>query len=675
MRKLMIITIFLMFTFFLVSCRETENPIHQVPPTIVGTKDIVYFMGDDLPNYMEGVTAISVNDGDLTNRVIVDDSRVDYEKPGIYTVTYQVTGVNEITISKAITVTVIEGGNNVQIFPVIIGHQDLAYRIGDPLPNYLEGVQAYDVNEGFITNQIQVDDALVDYETPGVYLVTYSVTNQINLKGEATINLTVIDPTERLDFINIIYLNDTHGAMLEDSFRIGMANIANLVRDEKEKHPENTIFISGGDILQGTLLSNYNDGESFIELLNLMDHDAFTIGNHEFDWGLNRVTRYFDPNYEGVQANFPLLGANVFYKGTTERPQFIDPYTVIERANVKIGIIGVMGYGLESSIADQMVRDYEFANPYPIIQHYAEVLRTIEEAQVVLVVIHGADDFLNQQVGSLSGNQRVDAVFNGHSHATYLRFHSRSGVDMPIMQSGGYGSAVGQVQLFLNDEGYVTSYIAQNLHRSNETRLNQANPIISEYINTWIDTIEADLGKPIFEPILSAQQEISRGELTTYMAKLIRNKMNADIAFHNSGGTRTSVSSGEGISLSKIYDIFPFDNIIKTTYLTGETINAMLTDNYYRNNDIRPGLIFIDDQLYLVATNDYVFDYPRGAFIHGVDTTITDIYLRDLFESALRALALEGYSSFSVNHPIYLQQQVSVDVFIYNRKEQLWLMM
>jgi 2',3'-cyclic-nucleotide 2'-phosphodiesterase (5'-nucleotidase family) len=674
MRKLITITIFLMFTIFLVSCRETEDPIYQVPPTIVGTKDIIYFIGDDLPNYMEGVTAISVNDGDLTANVIVDDSRVDYETPGIYTVTYRVIGINEITITKAITLTVIEASQNVQVYPAIIGYQNLEYQLGDPLPNYLESVQAYDVNEGFISNQIQVDDSLVDYETPGVYTVTYSVINQANLKGEVTINLTVVDPTERLEFLNIIYLNDTHGAMLENESRIGMANIANLVFNEKERYPENTIFISGGDLLQGTLLSNYNDGESFIEMLNLMDHDAFTIGNHEFDWGLDRVTRYFDSNYEGVQALFPLLGANVFYKGTTDRPEFIEPYTVIERLNVKIGIIGVMGYGLESSIADQMVRDYEFANPYPIIQHYAQVLRTEEQAQVVLVVIHGDDDFLNQQVGNLTGDQRIDAVFNGHSHQTYLRFHSRNGTDMPIMQSGGYGSAVGQVQLFLNEEGYVTSYIAQNLNRFNDMRLNQANPMISEFINTWIETVEMDLGKSIFEPILTAQSEINRGDLTTYMAKLIRTRMNADIAFHNSGGTRTSLSSGEGISLSKIYDIFPFDNIIKTTYLTGETIKAMLTDSYYRNHDIRPGLNFIDDELYLVATNDYVFDYPMGEFINGINPEVTDIYLRDLFESALRALVLEGYQTFSVYHPIYIDY-TSIDVFIFERKEQLWLMM
>jgi len=139
------------------------------------------------------------------------------------------------------------------------------------------------------------------------------------------------------DFLDIYYINDFHGAILPDSDQLGMAYIANFLVTKKEANPDNVIILAGGDILQGTALSNYYNGYSTISMMNEMYFDAYTLGNHEFDWGLNTVTAYFDDNSENGEANFPLLGANVFYEGTTNIPEGIDPYVIIERAGLKIG--------------------------------------------------------------------------------------------------------------------------------------------------------------------------------------------------------------------------------------------------------------------------------------------------------------------------------------------------
>jgi 2',3'-cyclic-nucleotide 2'-phosphodiesterase (5'-nucleotidase family) len=154
-----------------------------------------------------------------------------------------------------------------------------------------------------------------------------------------TVTVSVLEAPDPslISELNIFYINDTHGAILYNGNQMGLSKIGNLVLDERSIRPENTIFIAGGDILQGTLISNYFNGASTIDALNTIGLDAFVLGNHEFDWGLETVTEYFNPNALDLKAEFPLLGANVFLEGTTTRPDHIDAYTIIQKGNIKVG--------------------------------------------------------------------------------------------------------------------------------------------------------------------------------------------------------------------------------------------------------------------------------------------------------------------------------------------------
>lgn len=92
--------------------------------------------------------------------------------------------------------------------------------------------------------------------------------------------------------LQIFYLNDLHGSILENSsdlgsHEIGLTKIANFI-NQKRKENSNSIFIAGGDMLQGSALSNYYQGESTLNLLEMMGLDVFVVGNHEFDWGLKK---------------------------------------------------------------------------------------------------------------------------------------------------------------------------------------------------------------------------------------------------------------------------------------------------------------------------------------------------------------------------------------------------
>jgi len=640
---------------YLTGCEDEPSSKDMVPPTISGTHDFTHTIGDEQPDYLKDVTAHDLSDGDLTDRMTVDDSAVDLLVAGIYDLIYRVRDFDGFESTMTVQVIVLEEKlepNTTR--PLFLDFQDFTHTIGEETPDYLETIRAYDAEEGYITERITYDDSDVDLETEGTYDLTYTVADSFGNQASKTVKVLVIESSlPSLSSLNIYNINDTHGAILANGSEMGLSRIGNLIIDEREEKPEETVFIANGDILQGTLISNYFFGEAAIAALNAMELDAFVLGNHEFDWGLEVVNEYFNPDTEGLKAEFPLLGANVFYKGTREIPAFIDPYTVVTKGELEVGIIGLMGYGLESSIATSRIADYEFGDPLVEAAYYSEYLRVEEGVDVVIVAIHGANDAFNQAVGDLSGNAYVDAVFNGHTHRAYTRFESRTGVNMPVIQSGANGEYVGHLHLDLTD-GVVTGYQAANLNANSDARLNQSSAIVDEVIAPYLEVVEPLLT----ETIITAGEYLGRGDLTTYMARLMRTVTDSDIAFHNSGGTRTDVYAYEAMTMSTLYQIFPFDNRIKTVYLTGLEIKGLLADSHYAYHDIRAGLTFIDDERYLVATNDFVFDDTSEPFIYGVDPVDTAILIRDVFYDVLVELALtEDY--FYLDSPILLGSPIT----------------
>jgi 2',3'-cyclic-nucleotide 2'-phosphodiesterase (5'-nucleotidase family) len=469
----------------------------------------------------------------------------------------------------------------------------------------------------------------------------------------------VFDDSDLGDYIDIYYLNDLHGALDRTDDHLGIAYIANLVNTRKTQSPDNVLFLAGGDMLQGSAISNYYDGLSTITLLNESNLDAFTIGNHEFDWGIETILQYKDDNPENGEANFPFLGANIFKDSDNSSLDGIDPYTIIEKNGHRIGIIGTMGYGLEHSIAESKIAPYYFANPVPIVANTAEYLRSVELCDVVIVVAHDPGTS-NDGFASLEGDQKIDAIFNGHSHQQYITYSK----GIPIIQSGSYGKYLGHLRLTFDENNNIT-YTTKNLRSYDDSLLTSPDPIVQATLDSYHNETDAIFN----DPIIVSLDDYSSYELSDWLAHLMRVSLNADVAFHNYGGTRTDINNGEDFSLGKLYAIWPFDNVIKTVWLDGSIVNNLLNSGYAYNTDIQT---FYPGTLYLVATNDYVFDKTTNPFINGEQPTNTGIVLRDLVESELTQQA-SVFDGFKTTNQI---QTSSPDVFqspivLSNPKEDL----
>lgn len=164
------------------------KPIYTIPPVISGAKDFIYFMGEDTPNYLEGVTALDENNDEL--EVEVYDNLVDLTKKGTYTIFFVATDSsgNRTTIEK--TVTVKENVTDITP-PVITGAKDFIYIIGEDTPNYLRGVKALDNIDGEVS--VNVDDSEVNLSKEGVYSLYFIAIDSSNNETRIKREVTVID--------------------------------------------------------------------------------------------------------------------------------------------------------------------------------------------------------------------------------------------------------------------------------------------------------------------------------------------------------------------------------------------------------------------------------------------------------------------------------------------------
>lgn len=122
-------------------------------------------------------------------------------------------------------------------------------------------------------------------------------------------------------------------------------------------------------MFQGTAVSSLCHGDVVVDAMNYIGFDAMTIGNHEFDWGIENLRRLTDGDTANNEAGFPILGANIIYKETGEPVEWARPYAVIERQDIKIGIIGVLGADLTNDILGSIIAEYEFIDPLPVIKN------------------------------------------------------------------------------------------------------------------------------------------------------------------------------------------------------------------------------------------------------------------------------------------------------------------
>lgn len=445
--------------------------------------------------------------------------------------------------------------------------------------------------------------------------------NSVKPSSSSTINPSssknsISSTTNVQSELNILTINDTHGYL-----ETGDSNSISKIAAYMDSYDENALRISVGDMFQGTGLSNLTKGKAMIEVMNAMNIDAMVIGNHEFDWGIDTILGYFDGNEENGEANFPLLAANVVDSDSKPLPNS-SPYLITNKNGLKVGLIGVIGENLASSISASCLNGYSFLNTRPVVEKYVKELREEEKCDIVILGTHcGTDD------NYLYSGLDIDFIFNGHTH----QFEIGSN----YIQAGCYAKGLGIVTLVRENN----KTIAKTKMNLTVAGIDETSSVVDAIVEKYKESLDSTLNSKI-----TKLSSYSVDGLMNYSCEALKNYFNVDFAFMNTGGFRNKYGwkAGMSITYNDMITMFPFDNEIKLVTMKGSLIKKLdynLKTNYivgsgeYKsvNGNMYIGDVLIEDNKeYRVAAIEYIFDKENLPFLSGTNIEYTTKYVRDI---------------------------------------------
>lgn len=253
--------------------------------------------------------------------------------------------------------------------------------------------------------------------------------------------------------LTILHTNDTHSTILPlnanlvDTLKAGRAGALRriaMLREERTKDPELLLFDSG-DFSQGSPYYTMYKGDVEVGLMNQMHYDAATIGNHEFDFGLDNMARLFR------LAKFPIICANYDFTGTPVEG-LTKPYIILRRKGVKIGVIG-LAPEMEGLVDENKCQGVKYLDPTATCNQWADFLKNKKKCDVVIVVSHlgWQERGMGDQM-MMAGARNVDLILGGHSHTYFetLRYTpDADGNQIPVDQNGKHAIYVGKLKVDL----------------------------------------------------------------------------------------------------------------------------------------------------------------------------------------------------------------------------------
>ena len=255
----------------------------------------------------------------------------------------------------------------------------------------------------------------------------------------------------------ILHTDDTHStimpvnAQLPDTMKAGRAGALRriaMLKEERGKNPDLLLFDSG-DFFQGSAYYTLFKGDVEIGLMNRMGYDAVTIGNHEFDFGMEEMARVFR------LATFPVVCANYDFTGTPCEG-LVKPYIIIKRNGIKIGVFGVSPK-LEGLVSPKNCVGVKYLDPAKVALETASMLKKEKKCDVVICLSHlgwksnrGEDDQY-----MIAGSRDIDLVLGGHTHSYFktLKYEKNmDGKQVPVDQNGKHAVFVGKMVMTLHSK-------------------------------------------------------------------------------------------------------------------------------------------------------------------------------------------------------------------------------
>lgn len=243
----------------------------------------------------------------------------------------------------------------------------------------------------------------------------------------------------------ILHTNDTHSQVEPNNANLGgYARRMGIIAAERAQNPD-LLLLDAGDFSQGTPYFNFYHGRVEVDAMNRMGYDVVTLGNHEFDNGVDTLAAILrNAKFEVVCANYKLNGCAL--------EGIVKPYTILKRQGLKIGVFG-LGVEPGTLIGESNFAPLEYVDPYVVAQKTAALLKREKKCDVVICLSHlgtvyedEPDSPSDVKLAELSTD--IDVIIGGHTHRLYdLRIANAIGKEIPVVQMRKAGIYIGKIIL------------------------------------------------------------------------------------------------------------------------------------------------------------------------------------------------------------------------------------
>lgn len=374
--------------------------------------------------------------------------------------------------------------------------------------------------------------------------------------------------------IYVLYTNDIHCGYNQN---ISFPAIAAYKQSLLAETPYVTL-VDNGDAIQGETVGTVSRGEYLVEMMNAAGYDFAIFGNHEFDYGVERLGELVE------MADFTYLNATITYHGASGQSFINDtkPYEIVEYGKTKVAFIGASTHEtlFKSTIKYFMEGDeivYDFATGdglYAVVQSYVDEVRK-QGADYVIILSHlgiGEDAAPDRSIDLIEHIRGVDVLLDGHSHSVVESMYVKDAEGKPVVysQTGTKLNNLGQLIIYPYSHKIMTEFV----HPTEE----------DPEVAAVIEAIDQEYLEEVMKPV--AYSEVTLPIKTAELGRIVRNSetiigdlcadaykaiSGADIAFVNGGGIRADLKEGE-ITLDSIIKIHPYGNLLCVCYATGQEI-------------------------------------------------------------------------------------------------------
>lgn len=416
-----------------------------------------------------------------------------------------------------------------------------------------------------------------DYFRQNWRLVPAAMAAEVQRNLERELRPAASADPDRGKRLRVLATNDFHGRLLPETYSFsggrlvgGAVALDAYFREERRGFAGPVLILDGGDVMQGTPISNLTKGRSSVDFFNHAGYRASAIGNHEFDWTVPVLSERIR------QASYAWLGANIFIAGTQKHPSWAKPTTMLTVDGIKVGIIGLATEETPFVTKSSNVTGLEFRSGVAAIDEWVPQLRAAGADYVIVVAHSGAtcDRAFTKCEGEIiewarGVQHKPDLIVAGHTHR--LVRYVENGI--PIVEAASYSTRYAVVDLRSDSTG--THAWIRDFPTTYADRV-QGNREIVQLVERY----QRQIGPQVDRVVATLADTVARtgvdSPLGNLLADAFRVTARAQVSFVNNGSIRISELPAGPVTWGTLYSLQPFENRMMRLTMTGAQIRSVV---------------------------------------------------------------------------------------------------